>query len=156
MVYRVVDRRGFIAAVGHAVGALGVAAGAVTLPVGFFDQRLESRRVAFVHEQIAGPLPTEHVTRRVPPRRAAVTFIAGKKIQKQAGVVKAPLAPPAKPENIPEKLFARLAPKKNLLARRMLITVPRRNRHALDAESRDIVEKLCHFLRRIRPGTRCS
>ena len=55
MLDRVIDGRGFITAMRHAVGAFWVVARAVTIPIGFFDQSFERRRVTFVHEQIAGP-----------------------------------------------------------------------------------------------------
>lgn len=148
VVDRVIDRRGFIAAMCHTVGALGVTARAITLPISFFHQSFEGRCVTFVHKQITGFLPPEHVTCRISPGHTAITFVAGKKIQKQAGVVEAPLALSPKPEDIPEQPFARIAPHKNLLARGMLITVPWGNSHCLDPETRDIVEKVCHFFSR--------
>jgi hypothetical protein len=131
----------------HAVGAFWVVARAITIPVRFFKQSFKRRRVALVYEQIAGPLPTQHVTCRVTPGCTTVALVAGEKIQKQARVVKPPLVLPAKPENISEKLFARLALHKNVLAGRMFIAKPRGNSHPFDSKSHDIVKKLCHLFR---------
>src|SRR5262245_32462070 len=61
----VVHGRRLVAAVHHAVAALLVAAAlAVVLPAGRLEQLLERRRVAFLQE-VAGPLPAEHVVGRV-------------------------------------------------------------------------------------------
>ena len=90
-------------------------------------------------------MPTQHVTCRVTPGCTTVALVTGEKIQKQAGVVKPPLALPAKPENIPEELFARLALHENILARRMFIAESRGNSHPFHSKSHGIVEKLCHF-----------
>ena len=142
---RIIDGGTFITAMCHAIGAFGVVARAVTIPIGFFDQSFERRRVTLAHKQIAGPLPTEHIACRVAPGCTTVAFITGEKIEKQAGVVKPPLAPPTKPKNIPKELFARIALHENVLARSMLIAESRGNSHPLHSESRGIIEKVCHF-----------
>src|SRR3546814_7706442 len=80
---RVGHRSAFIAAVDHAVGALLVVAGAVALPLGLRHQRLEARCIALV-QQVAGPLPAEHVARGVAPRRALVGLVAGEEVEEQA------------------------------------------------------------------------
>src|SRR5437016_13719411 len=67
-----VHHRGrLVAAVHHAVGALLVIPGAVSVPVGIFHKLLEGPRIALA-EQIAGPLPPEIVSCRVAPGRTAV------------------------------------------------------------------------------------
>ena len=79
----------------HAVAALGISAHAVTVPVGLVHERLESGRVAFADEQVARPLPTEHVARGIAPGSALVTLVAGQEIQVKARVVERPApAPP--------------------------------------------------------------
>src|SRR5262245_66351909 len=109
MIYGGIDGRGFIAAMRHAVRAFRVVAGAVEFPVGLFEESFEGRRVTLVHEQIAGSLPTKHITRRVAPGRATVSLIASEKIQKQTRMIESPPVSLAKPENIPEELLARIA-----------------------------------------------
>src|SRR4030095_15479977 len=131
----------------HAVGAFWVVARTITIPVRVFNQSFERRRVTLVYEQIAGPLPTQHVTCRVTPGCTTVALVAGEKIQKQARVVKPPFVLSAKPENISEKLFTRLALHKNVLPGSMLIAKPRGNSPPFDDKSDDIVKKLCHFFR---------
>src|SRR5438094_59973 len=121
----------------HAVGTFWVVARAITIPVRFFNQSFEGRRVAFVYQQIAGPLPTEDIACRVTPGCATVGLIAGEKIQKQARVIEPPLALLAKPEHISEKLFARLALHENVLAGSMLIAKPRRDCHPFDSKNHD-------------------
>src|SRR5262245_4467204 len=127
MLDRVVNSRGFITAMCHAVGTFWVVARAIASPVRFFNESFERRRIAFVNEQISGPLPTEAIACRITPGCASIGLIAGEKIQKQARVIKPPLALFAKSENISEKLFARLALHENVLTRSMLIAEPRGN-----------------------------
>src|ERR1700746_990002 len=57
-----------VAAVHHAIGALLVIPGAVSVPVGIFHEFLEGLRVALA-EQITGPLPAEIVSCRIAPGR---------------------------------------------------------------------------------------
>src|SRR5256885_915438 len=94
---------------------------------------------------IAGPLPAEDVARRIPPGGTTITLITGQKIEKQAGVVKLPVASPAESENVSKELFGRVSFDEHVLPGSMLITESRRNGYALDSESRDVVEKTCHF-----------
>jgi hypothetical protein len=82
VVDRIIDGGTFITAVRHAVGAFWVVARAVTIPICFFDQSFKRRRVTFVHEQIAGPLPTEYIARRVAPRCTTIALITSEKIEK--------------------------------------------------------------------------
>src|ERR1043166_9264240 len=48
IIYRVIDGSGFITAMSHAVGAFMVVAGAVAIPIRFFDQLSERSGIAFV------------------------------------------------------------------------------------------------------------
>src|SRR5258708_6488441 len=72
---RVLDRRRFIAAMDHAVGALLVIAGAVAVPVRFVHQLAEGLHIAFA-EHIAGTLPAEIVALRVAPRPPEFLLLA--------------------------------------------------------------------------------
>src|SRR4029453_3354159 len=72
----VVHRRGLKPAVDHAILALLVAALApIILPGRRLHQLREGFRVAVLQE-IARPLPPEHVVGRVPPGRALVVLLA--------------------------------------------------------------------------------
>src|SRR5262245_42541643 len=132
---------------GHAVGAFGIITNAVAIPVGLFHQRLECRRISLVHQQIAGPLPAEHIPCRVAPWRAAVTLVAGKEIQEQARVIEPPATLFAQSKNISEKLFARGSLNENVLLGRMLVTKTGRNGHALHADGHDLIEKGSNLFR---------
>src|SRR5581483_9767893 len=145
---RVVHGGRFIAAMRHTVRTFRIVAGAVRVPIGLFEQCFEARRVAFVDEQIARPLPAEYVARRIAPRRAAIGLIAGEKVEIQARVVERPPTPLAEAEKISEKLLARVALNEKILARRVLVAEARRNRHSLDPERGYVVEKLRDLLRR--------
>src|SRR5919108_3648599 len=147
VIYGVIDGSGFVAAMCHAVGAFRIVTGAVELPVSLFEQSFECRRVTLVHEQIARPLPAEHITGRVTPGCTAVRLVAREKIQKQAGVVEPPPVSLAEPENVPEELLARIALDEKVLARSVLIAEPRGNSHSLDPKSLDVIEKGRHFCR---------
>src|SRR5204863_15423 len=65
---------------------------AVLVPVRALHEVLEARRVALVDEQIARPLPTEHVVGRIRPRRALIALVAGEEIDEQARLIEVPLA----------------------------------------------------------------
>src|SRR5436190_15875000 len=72
----VMDGRGFVPAMHHAVAALLVTAlPTVLFPGRRLHQFLEARHVAFL-EQVARALPAEDVERRVAPRRALVVVLA--------------------------------------------------------------------------------
>src|SRR6266446_8105822 len=92
-----------VAAVHHAVGALLVIPGAVSVPVGIFHKLLEGLRIALA-EQIAGPLPPEIVSCRVAPGRTAVLLIARKKVEEEAGLIERP-APSTVGKNAAEQLL---------------------------------------------------
>src|SRR4029434_8886579 len=124
-------------------------AGAVAIPVRFFHQRFKCRRISLVHEQVAGSLPAKHVARGIATGRAAVSFVTSEKIQKQTRVIEPPATVFAQPENISEELFARIALDENVLLGSVLVTKTRPNRDTLQPERHDIVEKGCHFLRRL-------
>src|SRR5947199_100284 len=87
-----VHGRGLVPAVDHTVPALVVAAlAAVVLPLRGLDQLLERRRVTLL-EEVAGPLPAEHVVGRVPPRRALVVALAHEEVEEQRRLVELPAA----------------------------------------------------------------
>ncbi len=79
---RVVYRRTLVAAVCHAIVALWIATGAITLPRCFLHQCLKAIGVALVPQQIARFLPTEDIVSGVTPGSAPVGLIAGQKIEK--------------------------------------------------------------------------
>src|SRR4029450_676951 len=79
-----------VAAVGHAVRALLVLAGAVGVPVGGLHQLAKRLGIALA-QQIAGLLPAENVARRHAPRRAVIGLVAGQVIEEQAGMHELPL-----------------------------------------------------------------
>lgn len=147
MTYGIIDSGGFITAMRHAVGTFGIVAGAITIPLRFFHQCFECRRIPLVHEQVTGLLPTEHITRWVAPGCATVSLVTGKKIQKQARVIEPPAALLAQLENISEQLFARIALDENVLLGRMLVIKTRRNGYPLHSERHRVIEKGCHLLR---------
>src|SRR5437773_9728496 len=96
-----------VAAMGHAVGAFFIAAGAVGIPVGRLHRLLETRRIAFA-EQVAGLLPSENVAGRHAPRGAVIGLIAGEKIEEQARMDEGPALAFAAPKDVAEQ-FLRLA-----------------------------------------------
>ena len=83
----IVDGRALETAMRHAVVATGVLADAVAFPLGVLDERLIARRIALVGQQIAGPLPAEHVVRGIAPRRALIGLIAREEIEEQARMI---------------------------------------------------------------------
>jgi hypothetical protein len=80
-------------AVEHAVGTFGIATQAVFLPIGFLHERLETRGIPLICQQITGPLPPEDVAGRDTPGGALVGTIAGQKVEVETGVVELPPAP---------------------------------------------------------------
>ena len=79
----VVDRSSFVAAVDHAVGALGVAGfGAVVFPVGRFHQFGKGIGVA-VLQQVTGLLPAEDVVGGHAPGSAGVVALAHEEFEEQ-------------------------------------------------------------------------
>src|SRR5271156_3218838 len=134
----------------HAVVATGILADTVPLPLRILDERLVSRGIALVGEQVAGPLPAEQVVCGIAPRRALIGLIAGEEIQEQAGMIEGPgLArrAPAALEDLAKELFARMPPQEYVLPRRMVIAVAGRDRDALDAEAHHGVEEIGHPIR---------
>src|ERR1035437_4229187 len=74
----------------HAIGALFILAGSVTVPVRRLHQLLERTDVSLAQE-IAGLLPAEDVARGHAPRRAVELAIASEKVQEDAGMHQLPL-----------------------------------------------------------------
>src|SRR3984957_17663605 len=145
MAERVVDGCALEAAVRHAVIAPRVLADAVALPLGVLDERLIGRSVAFVGQQIAGPLPAEHVVCRIAPRRALIGLIAGEEVQEQAGVIERPrLARGSRTalKYLAKQLLARMTAEEYVLAGSVAVAVTGRNRDALDAETHGGVEEI--------------
>src|SRR5262249_23491317 len=118
-------RRGrFVAAMGHAVGAFFVLAGAIGVPVGGLHQLLEGLGVAFA-EQIARLLPAEDVAGRHAPRRTLIFLVAGQEVQEQAGTHEIPLLPLGEREDVAEQLLGLGAVEKVLLVGRALVGIAR-------------------------------
>ena len=85
-----VDRRRFVTAVNHAIGALRVSARvAVIFPVRSFEQFLKRVAVS-VLQQVTRFLPTENIVRGIPPRRALQVPVAAEKLQKQRRLIENP------------------------------------------------------------------
>src|SRR6185437_10565434 len=126
----VIDGRSFVSAMHHAVGAFLVISGAVRIPIGFVHKLVERLGIAFA-KQIAGLLPSKYRPRRIAPRRAVVTLVSRKKIEKQARLAERPArgAPPA--EYVAEELLCAIAIEKVLLIGRSLVSIARRNRDAV-------------------------
>src|SRR5213592_3002924 len=137
----VVDGRGLVAAVDHAVAALLVAAlAAVVLPLRGLHQLLERRRVAFL-KKVAGTLPAEHVVGRVAPRRALEVALAHEELEEQRRLVELPAALRAR-QDPREQLVSALPAEEVLLVGSLRVAVARRDHHALDAEVHHGVEEL--------------
>src|SRR5437762_12868561 len=110
----------FVTAVHHAVGALLVIPGSVRVPIRLFHQRAKGFRIAFA-QQVAGTLPSEDVSGRVAPRRAAVTAVAGEEVEKQARLAERPCACAAtSTEDRAEKFFGSRSREEVRLVRRTL------------------------------------
>jgi len=84
-----------VAAMGHAVRAFFVGAGAVGIPIGGFHQLREGLGVALA-QQVAGLLPAENVARGHAPRRAVIGLVAGQEVQEQGGMDEVPSACPCR------------------------------------------------------------
>src|SRR6266540_423451 len=110
-------RRRLVAAMRHAVGALFIAPRAVSVPIGRFHQLLVRFGIAFA-EQITGLLPPKDITRRHAPGGAVISLIAGKKIEKQAGMHEAPTLALAERKHLAEQFLGFAAVKEMLLVRR--------------------------------------
>src|SRR5438552_13482314 len=109
------DCRRLESAMHHAVGALLVIADAVGIPVGFLHQFLERLRVTFA-EQIARPLPSKDVARRISPGRTVIGLISGKEIEEKGGLIERPgLGTAAAGEDTAEQFPCSLAAQEMLL-----------------------------------------
>src|SRR3954471_21074306 len=98
----------------HAVCALFVTTGAVTIPIRGLHQLVEAAGVALAKE-VTGLLPAEDVARRHSPRRAVIGLIAGEEIEEQAGMDQSPLLAFAAAEDIAKQFFGFAAAEKVLL-----------------------------------------
>src|SRR5882762_8607104 len=88
----VVHGRRLVAAVHHAVTALLIAAAPpVVLPARGLEKLLEGRRVPLL-EEIAGPLPAEHVVGGIAPGRALEVLLAHEELEEQRRLVEPPPA----------------------------------------------------------------
>ena len=82
--------RGLISTMHHAVGALFVAAGPVAIPCCTAHELLEGLGITIL-EQITRLLPAEGIVGRIPPGRALVLSLPHQELEKQRGLVKAPI-----------------------------------------------------------------
>src|SRR5262245_22747671 len=115
---RVIHCGGLEPAVHHAVPALLVAAPPpVVLPGRGLHELLEGLRVAVLQE-IAGPLPPEHVVGRVAPRRALVVVLAHEEAEEERRLVEAPAALGVRQDRA-EELIGAAPAEEVLLVRRL-------------------------------------
>src|SRR5450631_1382774 len=151
MTERVVDRGALESAMRHAIVATGILADAVIVPFRVLDQRLEGIRIAFVGQQVTGPLPPELVVCRHAPGGALIGLIPREKIQEQSGVVERPGKPPGPvlptAENASEQLLAGRPSQKHILTRRVVIAVTRGYRDAGYPQLHGGIEELGNVLR---------
>src|SRR5690606_33818118 len=94
-------------------------------------------------------LPAEDVVRGIRPRRALIALIPGEKIEEQARLIEAPLArarPPAL-EDLAEELLGLPPSEEDVLPRRVVVAVARRDHHAFDAEAHHVVEEIGDVVR---------
>src|SRR5207247_5923038 len=131
--------RRLVAAMGHAVGALFVSAGAVGIPIRGVHQFMERLGIAFA-EQVTGFLPTEDVAGGHAPGRAVIGLVSGKKIEIEVRVDEIPFLTLAHAEDLPEQLLGLSAAEEVLLVGRALVGITRRDRHA-DAEPLAVIEE---------------
>src|ERR1051326_4157524 len=142
---RIPDGSGFIAAVNHAIGAFGVVAGSVGIPVRLLQELAKGFRITLA-EQVARTLPAEHGPGRIAPGRAMVLLVAGQEVEKQSGLAERPsFAAAAATEDVAEQLFGLLAVQEMFLIRRPLVGVARRNGDGVDSEAPRLVEERSHL-----------
>src|SRR5690348_15190000 len=110
----------------HAVGALLIVAGAVLVPLGGLHQLPERLGVALA-QQVAGPLPAEHVARGLAPRRASVALVAGEEVEKEGGLVEPPVLALSPAEDVAEQLLRLATVEEVLLVGGALIGVAGRD-----------------------------
>src|SRR6476620_5582896 len=108
----------------HAIRAFLVVASAILVPRRVLHQLLEGLRVAFA-KQIAGALPAEHGSGRVPPGGAVIALIAGEEVEEQPRLVKGPPSLALATEDVSKQLLRSRAIKEVLLVRCALISVAR-------------------------------
>src|SRR5262245_54930926 len=147
---RVNHRRGFVAAMNHAIAAARVTAlVAVLFPLGRLDQFLKRLRVTVI-KQVTRLLPAEEVVIRVAPRRALVIDLAHQEFQEEDRLVELPpLAArrAQRAENLFEKLFGLLAFEKVILIGRPGVAVTGRDCHPVNTEVHHLIEHLMEFPR---------
>src|SRR5208337_4905685 len=125
----IVYGRGFISAVHHTVGALGIARlGPVLLPLGFAHQLVEGVSVA-VLQQVAGLLPPEQVEGWHAPCRAGIVALAHEEFQKQRRLVEYPPRLAVRQDGAEQPPSAR-ASQEVLLVGRLVVRVAGREHHA--------------------------
>src|SRR5262249_61449293 len=120
------------------------------------QEGLERWGIPLGGEQITGPLPAEHVVRRITPGRALISLVARQEVEEQRGMVEAPahpratfrgaFAPPAL-EDLAEQPLARTAAQEHVLARRVVIAVARRDCDPFDTERHCLVEERRYLIR---------
>src|SRR5229473_5166215 len=115
-----------ISAMGHAVRAFFVAAGAISVPVRRIHQ-FGKRAYITLAEQVAGLLPSENIPRRHAPRGTMIRLVAGEKIEEQGGMHQVPALAPAEREDAAEQLLGFAAAEKMLLVGRPLVGIAGRN-----------------------------
>ena len=143
----VVDGGRLVAAMGHAVGAFFIIAGAVFVPVRGFHQFLEGRGETLAQE-IAGALPAEDIAGRVAPGRAVILLIAGEEIEIERRVAELPALAVAEPEDRAEQFFGLFPVQEVFLIGRPFIGIARRDGDAFDVQIvGHVVEERTDFVR---------
>src|SRR6266849_1651802 len=115
-----------IAAMGHAVRAFFVTAGAISVPVRRFHQFGKRVRVTLA-EQVAGLLPSKDGAGRHAPRGTMIRVVAGEKIEEQARMHEVPVFSAAQSAYAAEQLLGLASAEEMLLVGRPLIGIARRN-----------------------------
>src|SRR5579875_1312860 len=96
-------RSWLVPAVGHAVGAPGVLAPPVAVPVGGLEELLIGLGVTVGH-QVAGPLPAEDGVAGYAPGGALVVDLPLQEVEEEGAVVESPLLAPPVGEGLAEQL----------------------------------------------------
>ena len=125
MTESIINGRRLITTVKHAVGTFGIAAVSVILPHRLVQQGLETRGIAFLRQQIAGPLPAEDISRWVPPGGARVGLVSRQKVEEECRLIKSPFSTLAELENLTEKVDAPRPHQEDVLLRRLCVPISR-------------------------------
>src|SRR5216684_2799210 len=115
-----------ISAMGHAVRAFFVAAGAISVPVRRIHQ-FGKRVCVTLTEQVAGLLPSEDVPGRHAPGGTMIRLVAGEKIEEQTRMHEVPAFSAAQSEYAAEQLLGLASAQEMLLVGRPLVGIARRN-----------------------------